>query len=259
MLLNAPQTLALDFDGVLCDGLLEYFQTSWRAYRQTWLTSTPTPPDRLADSFYRLRPVVASGWEMPILLRAIIKGFSEADILQQWQTVRNRIVADEDLNPKILGLRVDTIRDQWIAEDLTEWLSLHRFYPGVSQQLQHWLQTDLNLLIITTKESRFVQRLLEQEGINLPSDRIFGKDRQLPKAETLRNLQKQQSPAPIWFVEDLLSTLETVKSQPDLQEIGLFLADWGYNTASDRQVAAKDDRVHLLSLGQFSQSFSDWP
>jgi phosphoglycolate phosphatase-like HAD superfamily hydrolase len=258
MLLNAPQTLALDFDGVLCDGLLEYFQTSWRAYRQTWLTSTHTPPDRLADSFYRLRPVVASGWEMPVLLRAIIKGFSEADILQQWQIVRTRIVADEDLNPKILGLRVDTIRDQWIGEDLTEWLSLHRFYPGVSQQLQQWLRADLNLLIITTKESRFVQKLLDRENIPLPSDRIFGKDRQLPKAEVLRNLQNQPAPDPIWFVEDLLATLETVKRQPDLQDIGLFLANWGYNTAGDRQLAAKDNRIRLLSLNQFSQPFSDW-
>jgi phosphoglycolate phosphatase-like HAD superfamily hydrolase len=258
MLLNAPQTLALDFDGVLCDGLLEYFQTSWRAYRQTWPTSTATPPSHLAEAFYRLRPVVASGWEMPILLRAIIKGFSEADILQNWQTVRSRIVADEDLNPKILGGRVDTIRDHWIAEDLTEWLSLHRFYPGVSQQLQRWLSIDLSLLIITTKESRFVQKLLDQEGIALTSDRIFGKDRQLPKAETLRNLQNQQSPTPIWFVEDLLSTLETVKSQPDLQQIDLFLADWGYNTARDRQLAAQDKRIKLLSLEQFLQNFSDW-
>ncbi len=258
MLLNAPQTLALDFDGVLCDGLLEYFQTSWRAYRQTWPTSTATPPHRLGDTFYRLRPVVASGWEMPVLLRAIIKGFSEADILHQWQTVRNRIVADEDLNPKILGGQVDTIRDHWIADDLAEWLSLHRFYPGVSQQLQHWLSIDLSLLIITTKESRFVQKLLAQEGLTLPSDRIFGKDRQLPKAETLRNLQNQQSPKPIWFVEDLLSTLETVKSQPDLRQIDLFLADWGYNTTRDRQLAAKDERIKLLSLQQFSQNFLDW-
>jgi 3-deoxy-D-manno-octulosonate 8-phosphate phosphatase KdsC-like HAD superfamily phosphatase len=30
--MSAPQTLALDFDGVLCDGLLEYFETAWRAY-----------------------------------------------------------------------------------------------------------------------------------------------------------------------------------------------------------------------------------
>lgn len=195
---------------------------------------------------------------MPMLLRAVLKGFSEADILQHWQSIRTRIVAEEDLNPKALGQRVDAIRDQWIADDLEEWLSLHRFYPGVSQQLQQWLETRLSVVIITTKESRFVQTLLSQAGISLGSDRIFGKDRQLPKTETLRKLKKQGAASPIWFVEDLLPTLEAVKGQSDLEDIGLFLANWGYNTNRDRQIAAKDERINLLSLEQFAQDFSDW-
>jgi phosphoglycolate phosphatase-like HAD superfamily hydrolase len=255
---NYPQTLALDFDGVLCDGLREYFLTSWRAYRLTWPTSTATPPEHLPEIFYRLRAVVAAGWEMPMLLRALLKGFSELEILQHWPVVRTRIVDEEDLSPRALGLRVDAIRDQWIAEDLEEWLSLHRFYPGVVQQLQRWRAAELSVVIITTKESRFVQKLLSQAGIGLERDRIFGKDRQLPKTETLRRLQKNGIPTPIWFVEDLLPSLEKVKAESDLQSVGLFLANWGYNTPRDRQIAAQDDRIRLLSLEQFAQNFSGW-
>ena len=29
---SSVQLIAFDFDGVICDGLLEYFQTAWQAY-----------------------------------------------------------------------------------------------------------------------------------------------------------------------------------------------------------------------------------
>gem|GEM_PF-4100580 len=30
MTIKTPTLIALDFDGVLCNGLIEYFQTAWR-------------------------------------------------------------------------------------------------------------------------------------------------------------------------------------------------------------------------------------
>jgi phosphoglycolate phosphatase-like HAD superfamily hydrolase len=256
-----PGTLALDFDGVLCDGMREYFQTSWRTYRtynQIWPTSSPLPPDSLKASFQRLRPVVTSGWEMPVLLRAILKGFAESELLQAWAEIRDRLVIEEELNPQELAKRLDMVRDRWIAEDLPSWLQLHQFYPGVAEQLQVCLGMRLKLVIITTKESRFVVQLLQQQQIDLNSDCIFGKDRQQSKAETLTQLLNQ-TPLPIWFVEDLLPALNRVKQAPQLANVRLFLADWGYNIAHDRSLAAQDDRIQLLSLTQFVQGFEAWP
>jgi phosphoglycolate phosphatase-like HAD superfamily hydrolase len=257
MTLSPPRTLALDFDGVLCDGLLEYFQATWQTYRQVWSTSTGRPPMELAPVFYRLRPVIETGWEMPVLLRAMLKGFSEAEILAHWQGVRDRIIAEEDLNPKTLAVRVDAVRDQWIATDLEGWLDLHRFYEGVTPWLQAILQAAVEVFIITTKEGRFVQQLLNRESIQIPSHCIFGKECRRSKYETLRWL-KSDAPAPIWMVEDRLPTLQTIQAQTDLEEVGLFLADWGYNTAQDRTAAFQDQRIQLLSLPQFVQDFSAW-
>ena len=31
-----PQILASDFDGVICDGLIEYFASTERAYQKIW-------------------------------------------------------------------------------------------------------------------------------------------------------------------------------------------------------------------------------
>jgi phosphoglycolate phosphatase-like HAD superfamily hydrolase len=257
---SLPGTLALDFDGVLCDGMQEYFQTSWRTYRtfnHIWPTSSPLPPVNLEASFKRLRPVVTSGWEMPVLLRAILKGFGEAELLQRWAEIRDRLVAEEELNPQELSKRVDIVRDRWIAEDLPGWLGLHQFYPGVAEQIQACLRTGLNLVIITTKESRFVVQLLQQQQIDLKSANIFGKDRQQSKAETLTQLLTQ-TPQPIWFVEDLLPALLKVKQAPQLATVRLFLADWGYNIARDRTLAVQDNRIQLLSLSQFAQGFEAW-
>jgi len=68
----------------------------------------------------------------------------------------------------------------------------------------------------------------------------------------------QESPANLWFVEDRLDALELVQQQPDFNDVGLYLADWGYNTASMRQKVAQDQRIKLLSLSQFAADFTQW-
>jgi phosphoglycolate phosphatase-like HAD superfamily hydrolase len=249
--------LALDFDGVICDGLLEYFQTAWRAYQALWPDAPPLPPPNLEAQFQRLRPVVETGWEMPVVLRSLLTGQSEAAILNHWPDLRSQLMVQESFNPQEIGQQVDILRDRWIETDLEGWLSLHRFYPGVTQQIDHWQQRLLPLFIITTKESRFVQALLSRSGIVFPEDAIFGKDTQQPKAATLKMLQ-QKGFQRIWFVEDRLETLLNIHKLPDLQTVRLFLGDWGYNTPNDRQRAQKHSAVRLLTLERFSQGFDHW-
>ncbi|TAF20763.1 MAG: HAD family hydrolase, partial [Nostocales cyanobacterium] len=43
MTANSPTILALDFDGVICDGLIEYFEVAWRTYCQIWSSAKDTP------------------------------------------------------------------------------------------------------------------------------------------------------------------------------------------------------------------------
>lgn len=259
---TTPTVLALDFDGVICDGLIEYFQTAWRAYCYLWQPSDTTPPQGLAEQFYRLRPVVESGWEMPLVLRSLLLGTPESDILVNWGAIAQDLVTAEEIVPATIGATVDRIRDEWIAADLGNWLAQHRFYPGVIERLYQTLQSTVQVVIITTKEGRFVQKLLQQQNVDVPPSQIFGKEVRQPKAQTLRhvlhvNQDKGDRPS-IWFIEDRLKTLQSIEDQADLQPVGLFLADWGYNTADDRTVAANGDRIQLLSLATFAQDFSVW-
>jgi len=257
-----PTILALDFDGVICDGLIEYFQTAWRAYCRIWHPADETPPAALAPPFYRLRPVVETGWEMPVVLRSLLTGTTEAEILDNWAAIAQTEIAKDGLTPAELSAAVDGIRDQWIATDLSDWLSQHRFYPGIIEQLRTVLISDTSIVIITTKEGRFVRQLLQQQGLDLADSQIFGKEVRQPKAQTLRDLMQkfgnQTNPLSIWFIEDRLKTLQVVKTQPDLMPIKLFLADWGYNTEPERETARQDERITLLSLEQFAQGFAAW-
>ena len=161
-----------------------------------------------------------------------------------------------------IGKQLDQTRDESIATDAANWLSLHRFYPGVAEKLRSILASSVKLLIITTKEGRFVQQLLQQQGVQLPQECIIGKESKRPKPQVLRELQAQappNSPLSLWFVEDRLKTLQSVQQQPDLNAVKLYLADWGYNTPSERESIRRDQRIQLLSLSQFAEDFPDWP
>lgn len=247
-----PDILALDFDGVVCNGLLEYFATTQRAYQQIWQEEAG---DSFAPIFYRLRPVIETGWEMPILLRALVLGIPEAEILANFQAIARQIIEKEGLAKQAVVKELDGVRDEWIKRNLASWLDLHSFYPGVIEQLDKIINSSIQLYIVTTKEGRFVKQLLQQQQIDLPTAQIIGKESKRPKYETLRILrdrhQKPGAKIKITFVEDRLQALQEVAQQDDLQCVELYLADWGYNLEGDRLIAAQDGRIKLLSLKDF--------
>jgi phosphoglycolate phosphatase-like HAD superfamily hydrolase len=255
--MNKPDhtLIAFDFDGVICDGLREYFQTSRRVYCEVWQDDR-SDSDDWAEAFYRLRPVVESGWEMPLLIRALAIGLPEDELFANWESIAQDLLAESNWTAKQLGQQVDRTRDAWIAEDLAGWLDLHRFYPGVLDRLRALLaDRQCHAVIITTKEGRFVEQLLGRAGLSFPADRIYGKAIGQPKYQTLAQIMAAQGIAgrSVQFIEDRLKALELVAAQPDLDTVQLILADWGYNTASERQSAIDSGRIQLLSLNELDR------
>lgn len=254
-----PDVLAFDFDGVICDGLIEYFQTAWRAYCKLFNPNSLEPPTGLAEQFYPLRPVIETGWEMPMLLHALILGKTDADIIANWPDLALPFLEAASLTKIESAKALDGERDHWIATDLDNWLSQHRFYPNMLAILQTSLEKRPTY-IVSTKEGRFIQKLLQQSGITMAPDKILGKEVKRPKYETMRlltnaHMTNNQTPV-IWFIEDRIKALQAVKQQSDLNHVELFLADWGYNLAPERQTAQRDERIHLLSLDSIVQKFN---
>jgi len=257
--MNQPSLLALDFDGVLCNGLREYFQTSKQAYRQIWPVKEDL--DEYTESFYRLRPVVEHGWEMPLIIRALVLGKSEQEILDNWMAIVETLLKQENIVPSLIMQELDRTRDRQINNELSMWLSLQEFYPGVIKKMQHIQEQGLPIYIISTKEGRFIGKLLEIAEISLPDGHIIGKEIKQSKAQSLLDLvnSKGISPKEIWFVEDRLETLKSILKEKRLQGIGLFLARWGYNLDKSKEDAQKDPSINLLSLEQFQAPFKEWP
>ncbi|MGK7946925.1 MAG: HAD family hydrolase [Microcystaceae cyanobacterium] len=258
---QSPTILALDFDGVVCNGLREYFQTSRRTYQQIWPSEASTSLDQYAERFYKVRPVIETGWEMPLLIRAMIKGKTEQDILQNWHQICADLMQEDQLDKEDLIQGLDGVRDHWIKTNLDEWLALHQFYQGVIPQLKNILNSSTKLYIITTKEGRFVKQLLHNQGVEIPQDSIYGKEVKQPKSKTLQLILEEHNERcdNVWFVEDLLKTLNKVNQETALTGIHLYLAAWGYNTPEVRASLTQDSPIKLLSLEQFTQDFSQWP
>jgi phosphoglycolate phosphatase-like HAD superfamily hydrolase len=250
--MTSPDLLALDFDGVLCDGLPEYFESSWRTGQRVW--GWQSPADELEPAFRRLRPVVLHGWEMPLLLWALQAGYAEAELAQRWAELTRQLLSAAQSTATDLQWGLDQTRLQWMARDKAGWLSYQRLYPGVEEQVRRWLNQRQPCVIITTKGTQFVQDFLASRQLNFDPALIFGKEVQQSKAHLLAQLLPQYPD--IWFVEDRLPTLEDVTAQAVLKPVRLFLAEWGYNTPADWQRVGS--AIQRLRLEQFCSDFETW-
>jgi hypothetical protein len=259
-----PDVLALDFDGVLCDGMREYFDTSRRTYARIW-PGAAQPDDDTFPQFVALRPVILTGWEMPLLLRAIVQKRAAEATTRGWASVRDELVHADgrpaDALVKALGHTLDEVRREWIAADPKGWLERNVPYCALEEVRRLVAQPGRSVLV-TTKEGEFARLILQAWSVSLAD--IQGKEAGTHKCENLRSLIANQGAAlgrrpRLWFVEDRLETLQHVTTHPDLADVGLFLAAWGYNTPQIRASLSPEGRIRLLQLDQFRGGLATWP
>ncbi len=262
--MDTPVVLALDFDGVLCDGRREYFETAWRAYARVWPRPlTTSRPAALAGAFAQLRPLVESGWEMPVLVHALLASPDGLAVARRaWSATARALLAEAGLTAETVGRALNAVRDDWFATDRPGWLAQHAFYPGVVERLLSLEGT--RPVVVTTKAARFARALLAARDPRLADTPVIGRepDRPVPKPDILLALAAEfglGGGAGLWFVEDLLDTLEAAAARPGLERARLFLAAWGYNFLEDRARAGSDRRVGVLSLTRFAAPLSTWP
>jgi len=261
--MSIPHILALDFDGVLCDGMREYFEASRRSYMQVW-PEDKEPSADLFPVFRALRPVIMTGWEMPLLLRAIVQGYPEATILHHWEAVRDALVSAGPLpGPALIRAlthALDDVRRAWIAVDPHDWLERHVPYCALDE-VRRLVAEPERAVLVTTKEGEFARRILDHWGVHLAD--IQGKEAGTHKCDNLRTLIVDYMAAHgrrprLWFVEDRLETLQHVTTHADLADVGLFLATWGYNTPQTRASVQGNRRIRLLDLDQFRRGLAAW-
>jgi hypothetical protein len=265
---STPALLVLDFDGVVCHGIGEFFESSWRAWHR--LDTPPLPDtrrDELAARFARLRPAVEAGWEMA-MLPALLAGRDparDADLEDEaaWARARDAFVGKHGLTPARLADALDTARDAWLTKDRDGWLRAHDFYPGVATWLRALVAGGPPAYVLSTKDKRFLDLLLRSQAVPLPDDHVIGKATpRRAKWRVIEEIARRNAlPADgsgVWFVEDRLAALvELRRDAPHLSAMRLFLAEWGYVFARDVE-RARGHAIPTLTLARATGPFEGW-
>jgi phosphoglycolate phosphatase-like HAD superfamily hydrolase len=243
--------LVFDFDGVLVDGMPEY----WWAARAAVLELDPSLdlPDHAPEGFGRLRPLIHKGWEMVLVAAELVRpGFDLPAWLSDYDQALTQALAARGWSPPRLQQVLETVRAEGIVRDRSGWLARHRFFPGVVERLQALDGEASGWMVLTTKGAAFARELLQAAGLEPLA--LFGHEAGSKPAVLARLVLQHQ--APIWFVEDRRATLEAVRAQPELDPVRCFLVSWGYLGPSDS--LDLPERITLLSADAFAGPLAGW-
>lgn len=242
---------ALDFDGVICDSAIETGVSGWKAGLQIWDDySTQRPPSKIIEQFRQIRPVLETGYEAILIIRLLFEGNTVHNILDNYSNLLKKTIAESNLNIDALKKLFGTTRDQWISNDLDDWVAMNPLFSGVSEKLQELSKQEM-WYIITTKQERFIKHILAANHIELPDSRIFGLDKNMNKEAVLLDLMKRHADLEIHFVEDRLPTIFNVIDSESLTSVKLLFALWGYNTDDDKAIAGKQTTIESITLNNF--------
>jgi phosphoglycolate phosphatase-like HAD superfamily hydrolase len=250
---EAPRPLLVfDFDGVLVDGMPEY----WWSARRSALELRPERalPELAPPGFSPLRPLIHKGWEM--VLAALELSRPDLDLaayLADYPGHTQAALSRWQLQPEQLQRCLEEQRHIVLRDNPAFWLGLHRPYPGVLERLRQLEREGSPWLVLTTKGGAFARELLQALGLSPMA--VYGHE-QGSKPEVLLELSASQE-QPLWFVEDRRPTLERVRATPGLEAVRCFLASWGYLGPGDSEGLPAG--IHLLRPQQFAEPLAHWP
>jgi phosphoglycolate phosphatase-like HAD superfamily hydrolase len=241
---------ALDFDGVICDSAIETGIAGWKVALKVWADMPTEMPDDLLEKFRQVRPVMETGYEAVLIMRLLYEGMSADTLMSAFHHQIEALMIRDDMFVDELKEVFGSTRDEWIRDDFDSWIAMNPLFEGIAEKLRT-IPTD-NLVIITTKQERFVDHILKANQISLPIAQVYGLDRNMSKQQILSDLHAETPDMEIVFIEDRLPALINVITEDGLDDIKLYLASWGYNTASDKESANNINRISVIQLSDMA-------
>ncbi|MEB3266796.1 MAG: HAD family hydrolase [Cyanobacteriota bacterium] len=250
----SPPLLVFDFDGVLVDGMPEYWWSARMAALQ--LDSRLDLPDSIPHAFRRLRPLIHQGWEMVLMAAELGRSdFDLAATLRDYDAGLHQAQARQPRSVEEIQWLLEEVRRQAIIRDAEGWLALHRFYPGVPERLRRLENEGCGWMVLTTKGGDFARRILT--AADLSPLAVHGHE-QGSKPQVLERLLAEQPQRPIWFLEDRRPTLERVRATVGLESVRCYLVAWGYLAPGD-DLGLGVPGIHWLEASRFGQPLATWP
>ena len=243
-----PQVLALDFDGVISDSLLEAYLLTWRIAGkldpELAVAAGRVPdPDNIHsfrdenrehwESFSPLVPFGNRAEDYLVIQRAVHQGMVIAT-QEQFDSYRKAFDTEQ-----LDQFHEEFYRERYhLAEhDREGWVALNKPYPGVREAIKT-LSSSFELAVATSKDAQTVRALLESYGMSA----LFGEGHVLDKSmggskrahlAALREIFNCTY-GEMTFIDDKVAHLI------DCARLGvrLCMAGWGYNSTQEEELAA---------------------
>ena len=252
--------LVLDFDGVIVDGLNEY----WSSSSQTCLNIITTkekeifsPFSEIPSAFKAMRPWVHHGWEMVILAAECLDKTSQLNLkgVENFSNNYSRecslALEKRDWTSSQLQEALNQTRREAISNNFNKWLNYHQPFALVIDFLKRLEIEGIEFAVLTTKSIEFTKKLLE--CFDLQPNLVFGHESG-SKIDVLNQIL--QTRIIQGFIEDRRTTLEKVLEDPKLKSIPCYLASWGYLKPQDKNNLPSG--IKLLNSDTLREPIPKW-
>ena len=254
--MNSQKLFLFDFDGVIIDGMKEYWHSSLLAYEK-FLNYPNILIDQnlyqeVSNTFIEIRPYIKYGWEMLLIIHEIIKredplnNNNKNDFLNQYHENCKKILLDNSWVAEDLQKFLDKSRKYQIDKDFDNWINLHKPFYEVIDFLEKLKKEKIKTGIITTKGGIFAAKILEK--LNVFPELVFGYESGT-KVDIAKKLAEKYEI--IGFIEDRKKTLVDIKQNAHTKHIPCYLAEWGYLKNTDRNNLPYG--IKLLTLKDLEQ------
>lgn len=244
-----PYLIALDFDGVIWDSVIESFVVAHQVYEKMGggIPSTPV----VEEKFRRGRFLCRDAEDFYTLLRFIEENPAKDPGLVteeefhplRKQEARQRAVFEKEF------YRARSLMKQ---EEYERWCSLQSPYPGVIEEVKELQRSFARVVISTNKDEDSVRRLLSPHDLDLD---VVSKEVSTDKSVQVRRISSAYKVPlnQIIFVDDLYENVRLVKS------IGAKVAmvKWGYSTRFQQKEARKAG-IPVLDLGKITAQLAEF-
>lgn len=242
--------LALDFDGVVSDSILECMVSAQNAY-SAFKGSNKVIQDLSGFSkaevrrFRSMRNYIRRGEDYVYLRLAEAEHYhpnSQVEFDAYLQKNRDK---RETFRTLFYGMR-----SKLQTEHPSEWLQLSPVYPDVSLLLRQVIHSG-SIFIVTTKDLVSVKMILEANHIQIKSDQMFQATKTRRKPEILEEILEdhQLEVNQLSFIDDHPDTVLEVAMNT---KVTAYCAVWGYNTAQQRSIL-DDKNIQTLDVIQLSR------
>ncbi len=229
----------LDFDGVIVNGIDEYWYSSKLACEKYLLASSKNLnlnyDIEVPKLFAEIRPWVKYGWEMVLLAHELLKTYEPLNnltknlFLENYEENCSKLLLEYSWSSIELQHCLDKARSFQIKNDLQKWLSLHQPFNEVVRFINCAKDKGYSIGVISTKGKSFTSKILS--NLKIFPELIFGYESG-SKVDIISKLSLSYDIR--GFVEDRRITLLNILQNNQTKFINCYLAEWGYLKSTDK-------------------------